>query len=362
MLDVVRDDSQRQLGNVLRKLPVAFFTLTCDLPPRCVWASASVEVISGFPSSCFVDDAMFWLSRVHPDERVYCATALDARISSVGSSQTEFRWQCADDTYKWFRCRRTTVANDRGQPEEILAAWFPIDDIKDAADEAKRAEIARDVGLRLEAAREKDQQRIARDLHDQLGSRLTGVLLELEALESTLAGSSRDVVSRIREEVRAAGSDLGRVIRGLHPVALDVGTLSSALGELAREHERLHRVPTRVVVRGVEEARISKRTAICLYRIVQEALTNAGKHASARSVSVAVSGYADRCVRAVVEDDGCGFSVDAEQSSEHVGLHSMRKRASLLGGTLSIESARGRGTAVHVVVPIEAPPISKVDA
>jgi signal transduction histidine kinase len=347
-------DALERLERVLRGLPIAFMSLTCEFPPRCSWASGSIEIVSGFPARSFMEDPLFWLSRVHPDERVYSATDIDVRISRVGVSQTEFRWQHGDGAYYWYRCQRTTTQMESGR--EIVVAWLPIERVKGAADEAQRADVQRELGLRLEAAREKDHQRIARDLHDQLGSRLTAVLLELEALEHRLeAGDVRDTATRIREEIRAAGSDLGRVTRGIYPVSLDVGTFSSALNELAREHERIHHISTRVLVIGIEESRVSKRTAICLYRIVQEALTNVAKHSRAHSVSVVVRGDAERCVRAVVEDDGCGFNADMARGTDHIGLHSMRKRAALLGGTLTVETARGRGTAVHVVVPIDAP-------
>jgi signal transduction histidine kinase len=109
-------------------------------------------------------------------------------------------------------------------------------------------------------------------------------------------------------------------------------------------------------VLGLDGQRLPSNIETALYRIVQEALTNVARHAEAQSVSVLLE-YRDDSVKLIVEDDGVGFDVatiaDA-RARERLGLYGMRERASLLGGTLTIESLPGTGTAIFVDIPLAA--------
>ena len=94
------------------------------------------------------------------------------------------------------------------------------------------------------------------------------------------------------------------------------------------------------------------------YRIVQEALTNAAKHAKAQTVSIVIQRHASR-LQAIITDDGCGFDADAALRAPsawtHLGLHGMRERAAILQGSVTIESTPGEGTTVYVWIPVPEP-------
>ncbi|MCA9582645.1 MAG: hypothetical protein KC416_12680, partial [Myxococcales bacterium] len=147
---------------------------------------------------------------------------------------------------------------------------------------------------------------------------------------------------------------LGRIARGLHPGVLEDLGLSAAIKRFALEYGRVYGVRTYVKLDEIDRSStISEATSLTLYRIAQEALLNAARHGHAKDVSI-IGTRGHNEVRMVVEDDGCGFDVDATLSGDQrrgMGLRSMGERLALLGGELTIESTPGRGTALFARMP-----------
>jgi len=222
--------------------------------------------------------------------------------------------------------------------------------------ERKRAEEA--LGKLLNqvlTAQEEERARIARELHDETGQSLASLVVGLSALENartlkaakTQAGELRGLASLAVGEVR-------RLAWGLRPSVLDDLGLVAALERYAVEFARSRGIRVDVRARGLDE-RLPSRAETALYRLVQEALTNVAKHAEAKAVAIAVERRRSSA-RLTVGDDGRGFDVEATLShvgaSEHFGLHGMRERAALLGGSVTIESAPRNGTTIIVEIPL----------
>ena len=210
--------------------------------------------------------------------------------------------------------------------------------------------VQRDALRRAVQAQEAERKRLARELHDETGQALTSILLGLAAVES----------SKTAEEAHAAAADLrGLVVETLQsvrrlavelrPSALDDFGLEPALrrlGETVREGGTLDvQVETRLGA-----VRLPADVETALYRIVQEALTNAVKHAGANHVSVVVTRKATG-VQVMIEDDGSGFD-PAARSTGGLGLLGMRERVELLDGTLAIDTSPGAGTTLIVELPL----------
>jgi signal transduction histidine kinase len=163
------------------------------------------------------------------------------------------------------------------------------------------------------------------------------------------AGKFRRVAAQALDEVR-------RLAIGLRPSALDDLGLAAALERYVVEYTQAYGITVDLHAPGLEQGRLPAPVEITLYRILQEALTNIAKHARANLVSVVVERQ-DGAVRAIIEDDGCGFDVDAtlqmSRATKHLGLHSMRERAHLVNGAIAIESTPGRGTTIYVTIPLE---------
>ncbi|UCC68301.1 MAG: sensor histidine kinase, partial [Armatimonadota bacterium] len=213
------------------------------------------------------------------------------------------------------------------------------------------------LSARVTQAQEEDRARIARELHDGLGQALTAVKMDLSAAGRQLgpeATATRRRVVDARKLIDESLEELRRLVFDLRPPALDTLGLAAALEAYGREWQERTGVTVTVEAERFEP-RLPFEVETALYRICQEALANAAKHAQASRATIRVAREEDR-VGVVVEDDGVGFDVAASTESENgpvgVGLLSMERRAADLGGVFHIESAPGRGTTVRVSVPL----------
>jgi signal transduction histidine kinase len=202
----------------------------------------------------------------------------------------------------------------------------------------------------LATAQENERRRVARDLHDSVGQLLTGLSL---AAQAAATGPLSEPTNARLAEVQRVADALAKEVHGLavrlRPTALDDLGLEPALRQLADEWSARSGVPVDFQTTGLGN-RLPAEAETVLYRVVQEALTNVGKHAQAKSASVVVSRY-DGEATAVVEDNGVGFDPDAVARGR-LGLLGMRERVTLLGGQLDVESSPQGGTTIIARVPV----------
>jgi signal transduction histidine kinase len=206
---------------------------------------------------------------------------------------------------------------------------------------------------RIEQMREAERTRIARELHDELGQLLTGIKLDFSATLRRLRElkTPGDVVDKLQSAMGQV--DIGiamvrRIASDLRPAALDHRDLGGAIEDEARRvaaRSGLHiRVTNRV------EANVPPELATAAFRIFQEALTNAVRHARATRISARVTTSRGH-LHLVLRDNGIGMSLDAP-AGDALGLLGMRERARSVGGELDIRSRPGRGTLVSFLLPL----------
>ena len=200
-------------------------------------------------------------------------------------------------------------------------------------------------------AEEEERKRIARELHDDTAQMMASLLIRLRVAQRTQDRAQRDaVLEDLREGLAQALDGVRRYARGLRPPALDELGLVPAIEAYAREVTESAGLALEVRDAPIDGL-LSPEAELALYRIVQEALTNACRHARASRVRVSIS-PADHRVSATVEDDGRGFSVeDAIGAGHRLGLFGMRERASYVGGNVEVTSELGVGTRVTASVP-----------
>jgi signal transduction histidine kinase len=204
---------------------------------------------------------------------------------------------------------------------------------------------------RLFELQEDERARVARDLHDGVGQHLTALLVGLRTIEAAgdletaraRAGELRSFGARAHDEVRA-------LTRGLRPIALEELGLVAALERLCEDVARTHGIETELECDRASIARLAPECETALYRIAQEALSNAARHADPRGVAVRLHQDAQGTLLAVT-DDGRGFDPDARADRRGFGLQSIRERAEALGGEVSLRSDPGRGTRLEVRIP-----------
>jgi two-component system sensor histidine kinase UhpB len=204
-------------------------------------------------------------------------------------------------------------------------------------------------GRRILAAQEAERIGIARDLHDEVGQVLTGVLLHLDSIADA-APAHREEIEAAKDSVRRALNEVRRISSELRPEMLEQLGLVSALTELTTTFSRVSGIR---VERRFDPAlpKLEPDSELAVYRIAQESLTNVARHAQATRVTVALEGGQDSLVLRVV-DDGHGFAYEPE---EHGGLRSMRERALLIGAALAIKPAPSGGVEVRLEVPALEP-------
>ena len=228
-----------------------------------------------------------------------------------------------------------------------------------AAAAAEQAQARRVMLGEVFAAQEAERARVSRDLHDDVGQALTSVLLGLRLVERSLddddvdLADARGLVGEVRELVGDALVGARRLAFELRPTVLDDIGLAPALARLGDEVAGRSGLTVEVAVHGLDgDIRVGGEFETVVYRVVQEALTNAVRHADATTVSVTVL-FADGRLRALVEDDGNGFDPAAPRSGRHLGVAGMIERSELVGGILTVDSRPGHGATIRLEVPIE---------
>lgn len=203
---------------------------------------------------------------------------------------------------------------------------------------------------------EQERRRIGQDLHDGLGQMLTGIGLISKALERRLRAADEpeaDSAAEVAELIKEADQQARGLARGLVPVELDANGLSTALQRLAANAERLFSIVCTFEPVGISQLN-DNTTATHLYRIAQEAVSNAVKHGRATRVTIALASGDDR-VRLRIQDNGVGFP-DVPGETQGMGVRIMHYRARIIGGTLDIRDDPAGGTVITCTVRRTAPP------
>lgn len=227
-----------------------------------------------------------------------------------------------------------------------------IDELESSQQALIEKEAARSHLLsRLIEAQEDERKRIARDLHDDVGQALTSALVSIKMLEqSDTIPQAQTRLTALRQVVNETLTRVRLLSRQLRPSALDDLGLGAAMERYISEFTS-HYPNLTVDFHCTVTSRLPATVETSLYRIIQEAMTNAARHSGASTVSVLVTQREGR-VQAIIEDNGHGFDVNCmRRAGSSVGLHSMLERTQLLGGKLEIES-NADGTTVYVEIPV----------
>lgn len=203
------------------------------------------------------------------------------------------------------------------------------------------------------AAQEEERKRIARELHDGTSQSLTSLVVGMRTLSGQCeAPAFRERAEELRQVAAQTLEEVHALALQLRPSVLDDLGLAAALERSVADCRRRYDLAIDLVVHGLDGERLPPDVETALYRIVQEGLTNVARHARAQTASILVE-RRNGSVRAIVEDDGCGFDpAVAGRAEQRLGIYGIRERAELLGGTLTIESERGRGTSLFIEVPV----------
>ncbi|UCV21450.1 sensor histidine kinase [Ferribacterium limneticum] len=242
--------------------------------------------------------------------------------------------------------------------QEITGFYAVITDVtmvkRAEAKLADSQQALRQLLIRQDQIRENERNHIARELHDELGQLLTGMHFMVSALQLTsnvTTGQTNQIALELEGYLDETQAVLRRITRDLHPAQLEHGLLP-ALEVLATDFNGRSGVACRLTLIG-PDPQLNGTYATSIFRIVQESLTNVARHAHARSASVQIESTAGY-LNLKITDDGQGFDWASPGSNgQSFGLIGMQERTALLGATLNIISAPGKGTVIAVDIPIK---------
>jgi PAS domain S-box-containing protein len=265
---------------------------------------------------------------------------------------------------KVIRYEMKYVYPDLGE-RDILVSYFPVEGvhgvdrvvsiIQDITGRKRVEEALRGMHRKLIEAHEEERTWIARELHDDISQRLAFLSMALSALRQRLPASAVELV-RDMEKVRKQAINLGRDIQALshrfHSPRLELLGLTKATTALCSELSERQGVKIDFKAENVAR-KLPNEVALCLFRVLQEALQNAIKHSGSRHFQVWLQGRPDE-IELTVQDSGRGFEPDEATNGPGLGLTSMRERMGLVNGQLSIDSKLKRGTTIRALAPIDS--------
>jgi PAS domain S-box-containing protein len=235
--------------------------------------------------------------------------------------------------------------------EEVVGAVVAFVDIT----ERKLAEVAlASVSRRLIEAQEQERGRIARELHDDIGQRLSLLAIKLAQLQQSPPNSSElpGRIGELQKQTSELAADIQSLSHELHSSRLQYLGMAAAIRGFCREFGEQQKVEIDCKIHDLPVP-LSPDISLCFFRLLQEALHNSTKHSGVRYFEVELWGTPDE-IHLTVSDSGAGFDIDAAKASRGLGLISMEERLKLLNGTLSIESQLQRGTTIHARVPFSS--------
>jgi two-component system sensor kinase FixL len=312
-----------------------------------IWATDKWRQLFGFAKSDRVDMHCI-LQRLHPRDRDDVSQALAKALETGGSYEKDYRIILPDGGIRWIASRGGVEFDASSKPILMRGASIDITSRK------QTEEAARDLSGRLIQAREEAQMQLARDLHDDLSQSLALLCIELEMFSQSLPAERGQISERLREfsaQVKRLSSEVHRLSHELHPAKLEQLGLVAALRGFCGEFAVVHKIPVEFADRSVPRE-VPRDTALCLYRIAQEALHNVVKHSGARAARVELCKEGGE-LRLTIADNGVGFDPEAKRANGSLGLVSMSERARFAHGRLSIDSRAEKGTRVETRVPID---------
>ena len=295
-----------------------------------------------------------WERLLHRDDRLRASEVNESVRRGAQTYEGEFRLRHREGHYIHVLSRGFPVRREPGGPVvRIVGTHFDLTERKLADAERARTEL---LG-RLVFAQEDERRRISRDMHDRFGEQLTVLARRIGMLKE--AGGSPGQLSEQVDALEAVSQQLDvevdRLVWELRPTALDDLGLRAALAAYVQDWSKRVSIQAKLHSAGLLDDRLPSETETALYRIAQEALTNVAKHARAHHVDVILERRSDH-VMLIVEDDGVGFDAGHVGAAEQgFGLLGMQERAALVGATLEIESAPGKGTTILVRMELAAP-------
>ena len=366
---LVRKESDRILRESEARLSLAADSAgtglwELDFSTNQFWATKRALAIFGYDPGEVVSMARFEQS-VFPDDFVSVSEAIAQSLEKNEPLKIEYRILTGDGVMKWIHSSGSPYFKPNGEPDRLLGVSIDITESKNMEKKLRDSEeILRNnqedlqrLAGRLISVKEEELRRLSRELHDDLTQRLAVLAIEAGKMELNM---DEDVqsnpvflqkVSHIKEQLIKISEDVHRISRQLHPTIIDdLGLVRAIESECAALSQR-ESVEIFFTTEDIPEI-LPDDVPLCLYRITQESLNNCISHSGTAKCEVFLKGSHD-AIFLDIEDKGVGFNTDEVRNKQGLGLSSMRERVQLVGGNIKVDTEPGRGTHIHVSIPLK---------
>ncbi len=284
-------------------------------------------------------------STMHPEDSPRMLTRWEGAQATSEGFDEEVRLRRADGVYRWFLVRLLPLFDENRRVLRWYGTSTDIEDRKLAEEGLQR------LSRRLFEVHEEERRRFSRELHDEFGQLLATIGLHLQAARGMAGKDAQPSLEAAADVLQRAGREVRNLALEMRPTMLESAGLDAALLWLARQTDERTGIATRVVGKLGD---VSPERAVALFRVVQQAVTNAVQHAKATHIWIELL-HDDGFLEVMVRDDGVGFDVARTVASApwegHLGLLGMKERVQFLGGEFQIDSRPGAWSRVRVRIP-----------
>jgi len=345
--------SESQLAEAQRVAHVGYWERNIDTD-EITWSDETYRIFGLQPQEPIENFQEF----IHPEDRPVQLEAT-ARVLRGEHYDVEYRVIRPTGEVRLVHSQGDAIQDESGRPRRAFGTVQDVTELKRAEEKLKAtSEQLRALSARLQSAREEEGARIARELHDELGSALTTLKWDLVRVEKLSSESaSRPDLAKLRSKTKDMMSlidstinTVRRIASELRPSLLDDLGLLAAIEWQAQQFEARTGIICQIDTL-VQTVDLRREQATAIFRILQEAMTNVLRHAHATRVNITVAEEAGEVVLEI-RDNGRGITEDESAASGSLGLMGMRERAHLVGGGIEINGVARNGTVLTLRVPI----------
>lgn len=297
------------------------------------------------------------------DDRQRVQTSIERAYTKKQSSQQLLRIRRPDGSTRVVQSFFSPGKATNGGSHGVTAAFRDTTDFSDAIARLRESQRElRALTKRMEEVREEERAALSREIHDELGQMLTALKIDITLLGRDVApetgsvmeaGQIAESLSSMEELVNSIIGSVRRIAQRMRPEVLDSFGLVPAIEWHAREFQKRTNIECSISS-PTSHPELAPDVRTALFRITQEAMTNVARHAEADRIDISVT-YADGTLELHITDNGRGIEPDRLAGTASLGLLGMRERATMVGGVLDISGEPGKGTRVHVRLPVNAP-------
>ncbi len=347
-------ENQARLHGLISNLPGLAFQILLneDNTFAFPYVSEGCQTLFSIPATELQNDPSLYFRLLYPDDLPSYQKAMQQSAASLGQIYWEGRIRTMpDETIKWVNLRCSPRKLPQGTQWECV--MFDITERKQAEIEILRSqEQLRELSAHIQDVREEERLALAREVHDDMGSMLTAIKLDLAWLSTRIKSDEPSIQEKIRgveELVSKCAAAAGNISRNLRPSALDSFGIVAAIEIEVNEFTQRTGISCTLNITD-EEVQVDQNISISLFRILQETLNNIMKHAQASKVKVSIANHKN-IVSLTVSDNGRGLNSQDRLKPRSFGLRGIQERVARFGGEVKVSSNPGKGTTISVSIP-----------